>query len=184
MMEINIRIAGPDDAPLLAGIGRQAFAGAFADQNTAEDMQAYLDGAFSLQKQATELADPRGTFFIAESNVAAGDNRAVVGYARLFDGPSPACMIGKKAVELHRFYLLPGWIGSGAAGPLMQAVLNYARGGGWEAVWLGVWQMNPRAVRFYQKSGFGIVGEQIFQLGSDPQHDWIMAQDLEQGSGG
>ena len=37
---------------------------------------------------------------------------------------------------------------------------------------------NPRAIAFYQKYGFETVGDQIFEVGSDPQRDLIMARQL------
>jgi ribosomal protein S18 acetylase RimI-like enzyme len=43
-----------------------------------------------------------------------------------------------------------------------------------DKVWLGVWENNPRALAFYQKFGFNKVGHHVFQLGNDPQHDWIL----------
>ena len=45
-------------------------------------------------------------------------------------------------------------------------------------LWLGVWQENPRAIAFYQRSGFNIVAEQTFMLGSDRQMDFVMARSI------
>jgi ribosomal protein S18 acetylase RimI-like enzyme len=43
-------------------------------------------------------------------------------------------------------------------------------------VWLDVWERNTRAIEFYEKQGFTIVGEQDFVLGSDVQRDLLMAR--------
>jgi len=172
MNTINIRRAVPEDAVYLARIGREAFAAAFGEQNTAENMDAYLAESFSEQKQAVEIAEEGSIFLIAETE------GKTMGYARLLSSMAPTCITGAKPVELVRFYLLPQWIGQGLAGPLMQACLDTARGGGYDVIWLGVWQENPRAIRFYQKWGFTIVGTHTFQLGGDTQHDWLMAQSL------
>jgi diamine N-acetyltransferase len=53
-----------------------------------------------------------------------------------------------------------------------------ARGVGAAALWLGVWEHNPRAIRFYEKHGFTTVGEQPFVLGKDPQRDLVMVRPL------
>jgi ribosomal protein S18 acetylase RimI-like enzyme len=45
-------------------------------------------------------------------------------------------------------------------------------------MWLGVGEDNQRAQRFYRKWGFQVVGEHIFQVGSDPQTDLIMERAL------
>jgi ribosomal protein S18 acetylase RimI-like enzyme len=45
-------------------------------------------------------------------------------------------------------------------------------------MWLGVWEYNPRAQRFYEKNGFRIVGKHVFQLGTDPQTDLLMQKEV------
>jgi ribosomal protein S18 acetylase RimI-like enzyme len=45
-------------------------------------------------------------------------------------------------------------------------------------MWLGVWEYNPRAQRFYEKNGFRIVGSHVFLLGEDPQTDLLMQREL------
>lgn len=170
MEKISIRRAVVADAALLARIGREAFYSAFADKNTPENMEAYLSGAFSEQIQAKEIRMAGSKFLIAET-----EDRELVGYARLYDGDlAPTCITGRNVVELVRFYMLPQWIGQGTAGQLMAACLDEARGGGYDVVWLGVWQENPRAVKFYEKWGFRIVGTHTFHLGTDIQQDWLM----------
>lgn len=167
--KILIRKAELNDAALLASVGREAFAAAFSDQNSVENMEAYLSGAFSEAIQAAEIVEQDSLFLIAETE------ESIVGYARLLVSPAPTCITGTTPLELVRFYLLPEWIGKGVSGTLMQACLDAARGGGHDVIWLGVWQENPRAIRFYEKWGFSIVGTHTFQLGADTQHDWIMA---------
>jgi hemerythrin-like domain-containing protein len=45
-------------------------------------------------------------------------------------------------------------------------------------VWLGVWDKNEKAIAFYQKNGFEIVGEHPFVMGNDRQNDFIMKREL------
>lgn len=170
---ISIRTAGPNDAPLLAEIGRSAFTAAFGALNNPEDLAQYLRGAFSPEKQAAEIATPGCTFFLVE----AGGEPA--GYARLQTGPAPTCITGIRPIEIVRFYLLPEWIGSGNGSRLMEVCLQMARGGGHDVVWLSTWKKNTRGIAFYQKWGFTITGEQIFQVGSDAQEDWLLSLCLE-----
>ena len=169
---ITIRIATQADPALLTDLGRQAFYEAFGADNTPEDMAAYLAGAFSPEKQAAELADPATRFLIAET----GGQPA--GYARLRAGPAPACAMGKRPLEIVRFYALRAWIGRGVGPALMQASLDYAVQLGCDLVWLDVWEQNPRAIAFYRKWGFEVCGTQTFQLGSDLQTDLIMSRAL------
>jgi len=69
-------------------------------------------------------------------------------------------------------------LGKGIGQRLMAACFEYARNGAYDVMWLGVWEFNPRAQRFYEKNGFRIVGRHTFQLGSDPQTDLLMQKEL------
>ena len=43
-----------------------------------------------------------------------------------------------------------------------------------EFLWLGVWEENHRALKFYKKNGFEIFGKHDFVLGEDVQTDLLM----------
>jgi diamine N-acetyltransferase len=58
--------------------------------------------------------------------------------------------------------------------------MDEARSAGYETIWPGVWERNARAQAFYRKWTFRAVGEQIFQLGSDPQRDIVMERPLSE----
>jgi ribosomal protein S18 acetylase RimI-like enzyme len=165
---IRTRIAGPGDNIHLAELGRRTFYDSFARDNTPEDMAAYLAASFSPEKQAAELADPQTSFLIAEVDGGA------VGYARLRLGEPPAAITGRRTVEIVRFYSVIDWIGRGVGAALMSACFRLAGEMGCDTIWLDVWEQNPRAIAFYLKWGFTVVGEQTFQLGSDLQHDLLM----------
>lgn len=173
-MPVRIRTATAADAALLASLGSRAFTDAFEKANTPENFAAYLADAFGEQKQAAELAQPGSIFLIAELDDPQTGNPTPVGYARLLAGSTEACITGGRPIELVRIYALGAYTGHGIGSALMQAALDEARGRGHDVIWLGVWQENPRAVAFYERWGFQKVGTHVFQLGSDPQTDWIM----------
>jgi len=60
----------------------------------------------------------------------------------------------------------------------MASLLDTAVAGGADVAWLGVWEQNPRAISFYAKSGFAVVGDHVFVLGKDPQRDLVLAKRL------
>ena len=69
-------------------------------------------------------------------------------------------------------------LGRGVGPALMQACLDAAQRGGFDLLWLDVWERNPRAIAFYHKWGFKVVGMQVFQLGSDSQTDLLMKRHI------
>ncbi|HYO63128.1 MAG TPA: GNAT family N-acetyltransferase [Pyrinomonadaceae bacterium] len=171
--DLSVRRATGDDARLLAELGELTFSETFAHLNTPEDMEAYTSAVFTPARLAEELADPRSAFWVAE----AGGEPA--GYAKLQASEPPPCVAGERPVELVRLYVLRRWHGLGAAKALMRACVEEAHRWGHRTMWLGVWEHNARAQAFYRKWGFRHVGEHVFQLGSDPQTDWLMEGDLE-----
>jgi diamine N-acetyltransferase len=165
---IHIRTANSSDVILLSEFGAKTFFDSFAADNRAEDIQAYLTAAFSLEKQAEELADPSSLFLIADIE------GVIAGYARLLEGSYPQAVTGSRPIELVRIYAGKEWIGHGVGAALMEACLQEAEQRGCDTIWLGVWERNERALSFYQKWGFSAAGKQTFLLGSDLQTDVVM----------
>ena len=172
MTQQSIRRATEADASLLAELGARTFAETFADQNTPEDMAAYLAQSFGPELQQAELADPLNRFLIIENDGVA------IGYAHLRAGEPPACISGPKPIELSRLYVSSALQGSGVGARLMEACLTEARQAGYQTMWLGVWKQNIRAQAFYERWNFTVVGEHVFQLGADRQMDWLMERPL------
>jgi ribosomal protein S18 acetylase RimI-like enzyme len=176
-MSIRVRPATIADAARLSEFAAATFRETFAGENTPEDMARYLSQAFTPERQASEIADADGTVLLAESDAAGGAE--LVGYVHLVSGPAPPAVQGPAPLELKRLYVGRAWHGGGVAQVLMNAALEAASARRAETMWLGVWEKNPRAVAFYQKYGFGRVGEHTFVLGADPQTDWLLARPLD-----
>jgi GNAT superfamily N-acetyltransferase len=138
-------------------------------------MAAYLADAFSPAQQAAELADPRGTFLIAETDEI---NKIAAGYAMIRSGDVPLEVAGDKPIELVRLYVSRESLGSGVGAALMRACIGEATKRGHKTLWLGVWENNPRARAFYLKWNFREVGTHVFMLGDDPQTDILMERPI------
>jgi ribosomal protein S18 acetylase RimI-like enzyme len=170
----SIRMATATDAETLAELAWRTFHDAFAPMNSPENMEAYMSENFTLQKFSAQIADPRATFLIAELEAM------LVAFAKLCEGNAPDCVRGSAPIEIERFYVDQQFHGQGVAHTLMQACLERARQSGHKTVYLGVWENNHRAIAFYRKWGFEIVGSQIFQLGDDAQNDLLMERSLQE----
>lgn len=170
--KINIRYATVADNSLLAGLGARTFHDTFSADNTSENMTDYLSASFSPEKQAAELSEPLSVFLIAEVEDAA------VGYARLKENLPPTVINGLRPIELVRIYVRKDWIGHGVGATLMKTCLKEAERRACDTMWIGVWENNQRALRFYRKWGFVEVGTQIFKLGDDLQNDLLMQRQV------
>ena len=170
---ITLRAATPADAALLAEFGRRQFEETFAPHNAPEDMAAYLAEAFGEAKQRAELQQPNATVWIAQDG-----SGAPAGYVRLLLGTMHPAVPARRQAEVSRLYADRAHHGRGIGALLLAQCIASARRQGTEALWLGVWEHNARAIAFYAKHGFRVVGEQPFTLGRDVQRDLVMALQL------
>ena len=170
---IAVRTAGPEDAAEIAELGARTFYATYASDNTPQDIDTYIAKSFSTQTILGELQDPQSAFLLVARD---GTN---IGFAKLRTSHAPDCVSGPNPIELERIYVDAKSQGSGAGSVLMAAVLDYARNEGRGSVWLGVWEENKAACKFYERQGFSPVGSKYFTVGGDRQNDVVMIRLLD-----
>ncbi|MBC7798060.1 MAG: GNAT family N-acetyltransferase [Pyrinomonadaceae bacterium] len=173
-MQITIRRAKIEDAETLAKLSWQTFWDAFHEhpKNAPEDMKIYMDEAFSVQKVSEELSDANAIFLLAEVE------NEIAGYAKVITNSREPEIVAENPIELHRLYSHQKFVGKGIGAALMNECLREAENKGCDAIWLGVWEHNPRAQAFYRKYDFREIGKHVFLLGNDPQIDLLMQKSL------
>jgi ribosomal protein S18 acetylase RimI-like enzyme len=164
-----LRLALPGDAPSLAILAERTFRDTFGARNSPENMDLHCERVFGPDIQLREILDRgRVTTLVDEAG-------ALVGFSQLrLSNPSPAVTANRPA-ELNRIYVAAEWQGRGVAHSLMERARADAARAGCDALWLGVWEHNPKAMAFYRKHGFAIVGTSAFLLGHERQRDLIMS---------
>jgi diamine N-acetyltransferase len=165
---IHIRCGTLEDAPVLAAFAARTFAEAFAADNRPEDLQAHLESSYGVVQQSQELSDPN------EITLLAFSAETLIAFAQVRRKLPPACVTQEHPIEVHRFYVDSVAHGKGVAQALMVAAQTAAKEFDAKHLWLSAWERNPRAVAFYGKMGFEIVGSADFVVGSDVQTDHIM----------
>ena len=166
---ISYRPADIDDADELDAMARQIWIETFEHSAPADDITAYVDGAYGPQgKLRRDLADPAHRFQLA---CAEG---AIIGYAKLSPLWLEAPEIAPGAAQLSQLYIASAWHGRGVAPVLMQWTIDAARSRGAAALVLTVWEHNPRALRFYERWGFRHIADYAFQTGTQIDRDLIM----------
>lgn len=171
---LAIRRADPGDAEALASLGARLFEQAFGEDNSPGDMRSYVAAAFSRARQHAELTDPDRVAWLATI-----DDHALAGFASVRRGTAGNGVVAEAPVELHRIYVDGSCQGLGVGRCLMDVCVAQARSWAADALWLGVWEHNKRAISFYEQAGFRAVGSQVFLLGTDEQRDIVMARDLD-----
>ncbi|HEV7993267.1 MAG TPA: GNAT family N-acetyltransferase [Gemmatimonadaceae bacterium] len=170
--EITTRRATPDDAALLAELGASTFTETFAEANHPDDFAAYVSAAFGEAIQRAELVDANVTVILAERG------SETVGYVMLRERPAPSMVSADDALEIARLYSRRSAIGTGVGAVLMQHAVREAMARGKDALWLGVWERNARAIEFYRRHEFFQAGTQPFPLGTDLQTDLVLVRRL------
>jgi diamine N-acetyltransferase len=174
MNSITIRNATLEDAKLLTDLAYTTFWDAFAHhpKNAPDDLNHYMRQAFNQEQIAAELVDAKNIFLIAEIDGEAA------GYSKIILDNIELGITAEKPVELSRLYAHQKHLGQGVGQRLMEACFERARAEDRDVMWLGVWEYNPRAQRFYEKNGFRVVGSHVFLLGKDAQTDLLMQREL------
>lgn len=185
----RIRKARLSDAPAVAALGAAVFTHTFADSGcTPEQLQQFLAESYSDEAIAKDIADPSKELIVAVGPAGAGADAEegegdgeVLGFVLLTRGShveEPCVRDLEAPVELQRLYVGLGQHGRGVGRALSEAVVRLAEEEGFKHMWLGVWEENHRAQRFYANMGFTRVGEHVFDVGGDLQTDHILFKAL------
>src|SRR5215831_15053505 len=104
---ITVRVATEADAELIADLSRQTFYESFADHNTKEDMDKFMNEQFTREKLIDEVKQPWQMFFLAYIG------NEPVGYVKLREGTVPFQLDVRSSLEIARIYSVKNRIGRG-----------------------------------------------------------------------
>lgn len=172
-MNIYLRQCTSEDFDVLRELAIRTYYETFAPLNTPEDMAAYLKDAFNEARFAGELNDPNCEFYFLFY-----DNR-LAGYLKLNDGPAQTDLNDPDALEIERIYVAKEFQDAGLGRYLLEQAVSMAAARKKQYAWLGVWEKNEKAIRFYKRNGFYEIGTHTFVMGEDVQTDYIMRKDLK-----
>jgi ribosomal protein S18 acetylase RimI-like enzyme len=130
-------------------------------------MHQFLETSFNIKKLENEISDINNKYYFAEAD---GVPCAYMLFAE--DYSTFPLMRQWKALELKRIYVSKEFHGKGIAHRLMDLYFDHAARHDYDVAWLGVWEHNLRAQKFYEKYGFVNSGHtHDFPIGSTPQTD-------------
>ncbi|MCR5771397.1 MAG: GNAT family N-acetyltransferase [Butyrivibrio sp.] len=157
----------------LQSVCRKTFMETFEEQNTKEDMEKFLEEAYDQEILKKELSDPDSMIYIAFNE----ENKAL-GYLKLNVADAQTEKGYDNSLEIQRIYILKEAKGQGVGTEFMKIAENKAIELGFSYIWLGVWEYNFAAQKFYQNKGFKRFSEHIFVLGDDKQTDYLMKKEI------
>jgi diamine N-acetyltransferase len=168
---LTIRRAVPADAQALSRLAEQTFTETFGHLYPPEDLRAFLDEAYAVERQRTILSHPDyAVWLLQDGDVAVG--HAAAGPCGL---PHPDVRPGDG--ELKRLYVLRGYQDGGWGGRMFAAARDWMLRDGPRTLWIGVWSENHGAQRFYARHGFVQVGEYEFPVGRVRDREFILRRE-------
>ena len=168
-LALSIHTVKPEEVDILYQLSVQTFKETFEAQNTAEDMQTYIEDQLNLNQLSAELQNQDSIFYFARFD------KEIVGYLKLnFNQAQKESVLEGKAFEIERFYILKLHQGKGLGSQLFKKAIEIGKDKGYKLLWLGVWEHNTKALEFYTKKGLTAFDSHLFQLGQDAQTDILM----------
>jgi ribosomal protein S18 acetylase RimI-like enzyme len=160
------------DLEALQFICKKTFIQTFADLNTPENIENYLQENFSESQLISEINNPNSHFYLAFSETEPA------GYLKINFKDAQTEKTDDTSLEIQRIYVSQAFHGKKMGQLLLDKVIAIAKEKAVDYIWLGVWEENHRAIQFYTKNGFEVFDKHIFVLGDDEQTDLLMRLQL------
>lgn len=167
-MKLTFKRCGNENLMELVSISRSTFYNSFIADNTRENMELYLDTAFTKATLAADLENPGSEFYFAYLM------DVVVGYFKINEAAAQKNIKDETSLEIERIYVLKEFQRKKLGQKMLEKVIEIARNKGSKYIWLGVWEKNISAIRFYERNGFEKFGTRDFTLGNEKQTDNLM----------
>lgn len=171
-MAIKIKKCKVEDSLKLQEISIETFNETFKDQNSSDNMDAYLERAFNLKQLEKELSNTSSQFFFVYFN------NEVAGYLKINTDEDQSEEMGADSLEIERIYIKSKFQKHGFGKHLLNRAIEIAKESNKKKIWLGVWEKNENAITFYKRLGFVQTGAHSFYMGDEEQMDFIMTKTL------
>lgn len=167
---ISIVRATINHADLLAHLAKLSFLQSHGHSAPAKDIDDYIRKNYSTDIFTAELNDTKNIYHIIYHNDQAA------GYSKIIFNTS---YDGKKEniAKLERIYLLEEFYSLQLGLRLFEYNKELCKQNDQTGMWLFVWKENPRAVNFYKKNGFRIIGSHDFRISethSNPNYQMLL----------
>ena len=171
-MAITFKKCTIHDVKELTTISWNTFYESYKDNNDPNNFKSFLDNKFNEEKLLGELANTNCHFYFLY------DDGQLVGYFKLNEREAQTELYDQNAIELERIYVLKEFQGEGYGRQMIIKSKQITKERNGNFLWLGVWKINERAIKFYQREGFKIFGTHIYVVGNENQEDWVMKYQL------
>lgn len=169
---ISIFRATPKDYKTIANIGKISVAEAHRESCTAADLNEFIETNYNFDAIKSELSDTNNIYHIITFN------EKPAGFSKIILNAAHANINEKHVTKLDRIYLLKEYHDLKLGFELMKFNIEFSKQHHQSGMWLFTWTGNKRAINFYLKTGFTIIGNHDFKVTethSNPNHHMLLS---------
>lgn len=171
-INMNIRMASPDDALNLAVLAMQVWLDTYATAGIRKSISRYVLAEFTPDNMHRILSDRQSFVLVAER-----DNH-LIGFSHVVSGRETAfCDIAGQA-EIDRLYIQESFCNAGLGAELLSRTEHEARRRKVSAIWLSHWVRNCKAAGFYRKMGYADRGAICFEMEGEQHENRVLVKNL------
>ncbi|WP_405296126.1 GNAT family N-acetyltransferase [Algibacter sp. Ld11] len=164
---IKIEKATINDAKLIAKIGCQTFLESHGNSASEVDVKNFVDKTYHEKAIVEEFKNKNVQYYI----ISVGSE--IAGFTKIELNVASQWVKESAITKLDRLYLLEEFHGITLGVKLLNFIIETSKQHNQKGIWLAVWVENNKAIGFYTKNGFKVVGDYLFKISdthSNPNH--------------
>ena len=162
-----IREATPEDCEVISKIGKTTFLETYLVNTPKEAVETFVKNAFAIDILKDELRNPTIKYYLMYCDTT------FVGYAKVVLNVPQADITSTQITKLDRLYIRKEFHGQNLGVQLFQRCVEFSKAQQQKGMWLYVWVENKRAIHFYTKNNFKVIGKYNFKISEthyNPNH--------------
>ena len=155
---ISINKATPNDYKVIVDIGNISVEEAHRGSCSTQDLNEYLEKNYNNEAIQEELSNERNIYHIINFN------GKPAGFSKIILDSQHSNIQQNNVTKLDRIYLLSEFFNLKLGYKLLHFNIELSKNNNQSGIWLYTWVDNKRAVNFYLKNGFVIIGSHKFYV--------------------
>lgn len=170
-MHFEYREANITDAVQLSVLFSAVYIDTYGLEGASKEFSNYITQEFPIDEIIRKIGSEHGKIFLATYKT----NPVGVLQIEL----NKKCTIHNfSSAEIKKLYVLRHFHGKGIAHQLMKLGEAYMQRQNEEKAWLITWDKNPKAIRFYEKEDYKIIGTSPFVMEENTYTNVVMTKQL------
>lgn len=164
---IKITQANREHSQIISEIGKQAFWESHGHSASKEYINSFIAKTYNEAAINKEFKNTNILYHLVSFN------DKIAGFSKIELSSSNVNIKDPNITKLDRLYLLKEFYGKNLGAKLVDLIIELSKQNQQNGIWLAVWKENQKALNFYLKAGFKIVGEFNFKISethSNPNH--------------